>query len=291
MRILVWLAAIAVASFCVYEWNELRTPVALPDASVPASAPVAAATTPATPTRLEGETGVTPGTPTAATLSLRSSSDDARDPALVAACEKDLPATEIVVKAEPTPVTEVNNEDIRTLTMTQQSFSKGRFTMGLTTEQYNLKVLTKVNSLKMPNGTVSCIRPSLYVTLSEPFHKVSIAKEFAPGTCIFNEIRTHEYRHVAVHQQSLEWARGVIEQEMKAQIGNTIYYGDPKQLQQQVDEAVNTYWLPRAQQLHAEVEKEQLEIDTPQEYERLSSVCDGAARQIIANTPNLDDLR
>ena len=234
---------------------------------------------------------MTPGAPTAATLSIPSASGEQADPALVAACEKDLSPTEIVVKTEPAAVTEVNNEDIRTLTMTQQSFSKGRFTMGLTTEQYDLKVLTKVNSLKMPNGTVSCMRPSLYVTLSEPFHKVSIAREFAPGSCIFNEIRTHEYRHVAVHRQSLEWARGVIEQEMKAQIGNTIYYGDPKQLQQQVDEAVNTYWLPRAQQLHAEVEKEQLEIDTPEEYERLSNVCEGAARQIIANTPNLDDLR
>jgi hypothetical protein len=49
--------------------------------------------------------------------------------------------------------------------------------------------------------------------------------------------------------------------------------------------------LPRAQQLHAEVEKQQLEIDTPQEYDRLSQVCDGAAAQIIANTPNLADLR
>jgi hypothetical protein len=54
---------------------------------------------------------------------------------------------------------------------------------------------------------------------------------------------------------------------------------------------VNTYWLPRAQQLHAEVEKQQLEIDTPEEYARLSQVCDGAAAQIIANTSNLDDMR
>jgi hypothetical protein len=277
MRVLVLLSGLLVVVFGAYEWNAMQAPVELPQPTSPAGA-----ASPLTP-------GLHPADVLARDKAERN--DQEPDRTLVAECEKSLPPTEIVVTAQPAPVTEVNNEDIRTLTATQQSFSKGHFTMGLTTEAYSLSVTTMLNTLKMPNGTVSCVRPSLHVTLSEPYHKVSIAREFAPGTCIFNEIRTHEYRHVAVHQNSLEWARGIIEQEMKSQFGNRIYYGDPQQYKQQIDDAVNTYWLPRAQQLHAEVEKQQLEIDTPEEYARLSQVCDGAAAQIIANTPNLDDLR
>jgi hypothetical protein len=277
MRVLVLLSGLLVVVFGAYEWNAMQAPVELPGAASAAS------------TTGTASQALHPAAVLARAEAEKTGTE--ADPELVAECEKSLPPTEIVVAAQPAPVTEVNNEDIRTLTATQQSFSKGHFTMGLTTEAYSLSVETKLNTLTMSKGKEACLRPSLHVTLSEPYHKVSIAREFAPGTCIFNEIRTHEYRHVAVHQNSLEWARGVIEQEMKSQFGNRIYYGDPQQYKQQIEDAVNTYWLPRAQQLHAEVEKQQLEIDTPQEYDRLSQVCDGAAAQIIANTPNLDDLR
>ena len=213
------------------------------------------------------------------------------DQAFRTLCEKQLPPTEIEVTARPAPITEVNNEDIRYLTGQQQSFSRGTFTLGLTSEAYSLNVSTRLNLLQMPGGGVACVRPALTFTLTEPYHKVSIAREFAPGTCIFNEVRAHEYRHVAVHQQSLGWARDIIEQELRAQFGNNVYYGAPAQLQHDIQDAVNSYWLPRVQQLHAEVEKRQGEIDTHEEYERLSNVCEGAAKQIIAESPDLADLR
>lgn len=206
-------------------------------------------------------------------------------------CEKQLPPTEILVTTELAPVTEVNNEDIRSLTTQEQEYRQGHFTLGLTSEKYRLSVNSKLTTLTDPRSLATCARVALDVSLSEPYHKVSIGREFSPGTCIFNEIRRHEYRHVAVNQNSIQWAKTVVEGELKTQFGNRVFYGDPTTLRQQIDDAVTSYWMPRVEQLHAEVQKQQQLIDTPEEYARLGAVCDGAANRVIAATPNLADLR
>lgn len=201
-------------------------------------------------------------------------------------CERQLPPTSVRVVAQEAPVQEINTEGILDLTAKRGYVGANSFTLGLTTGGYQLKVSSVLNTLTFGNSA-TCARPTLNVVLSVPLHVVSIAKEVPPGSCLYGVLREHEYRHVAVNQKSLQWAKSVIEAEMKEFFKNQVYYGNTAEMRAQINQAIQNHWIPRTQNLYAEVQQHQLEIDTPDEYARVGRECNGEANRIMHATPGL----
>lgn len=198
-----------------------------------------------------------------------------------ARCEQQLPATKVVVTVVDAHILELNDESVRTLSQSHAANHPGTFTFGLTTRGFSLAMASGLSSLTMPTLNVSCSRPDLEVTLTMQFHRVSVARELRPGSCLYDEVRGHEYRHVQLNRNTLVWAAKVIEKEMKEHFGNQVYYGDPYAVQAEFQEAVRTYWLPRLKQLDDQGMALHAQIDTPEEYARLGQVCNSETRRII----------
>lgn len=198
-----------------------------------------------------------------------------------AQCERLLPATTVEVKVVDAAVMERNDESVRALSHGRADSHAGTFTFGLTTRGFSLAMASGLNSLTMPTMNLSCSRPNLEVTLTMQYHRVSLARELKPGTCLYDAVREHEYRHVQLNRDTLYWAAKVINAEMKEHFANQVYYGNPHDVQAEFQAAVRTYWLPRLKQLDDAGMAQHAQIDTPEEYGRLGRVCNGEANRII----------
>jgi hypothetical protein len=200
-------------------------------------------------------------------------------------CQTRLPSSRIVVMATEAPVQEMNNESLRELTADSAAQNgpgaANQYTLGLTRTTLQLQVRYQLTLLSVPGVSQACARPALSVSITQPYHRVDIAREFAPGSCLYQAIRQHEYRHVRVNQENLRRAKAVIAREMKDYYGNRVFYGTRDEIIQQLDQAVKRYWIPRVQQLHETSQMRQQQIDSPEEYGRMGTICNGELARVL----------
>lgn len=129
-------------------------------------------------------------------------------------------------------------------------------------------------------GSSFCARPRLAVRLAMEQLDLLVAHEVPEGSCGFEEVLAHERRHVEVARQSQQASArrlsGTLSELIRTQVlvasSREALDSQLSQLKGQIRELVEAD-LKQADQA-------QLEIDHPEEYERLSRVCDGELRQI-----------
>jgi hypothetical protein len=192
-----------------------------------------------------------------------------------AECEARLKPTNIRVEPELSAYTTTSALSTHQLSVMSPPGVAGEYTVGLTVAQLSSRIEFEQNGLHQPETNEDCTRLHIRVTLSYNPITVYVGREFRAGSCAYREVLQHEQKHVAAYEQHLRDAAANVEISMRAHFGNTIHYGDPQALQAGIAADVKTYWLPLAQQQLADVERYQKAIDTPEEYERNRSVCNG----------------
>lgn len=120
-----------------------------------------------------------------------------------------------------------------------------------------------------------CLRPqAIRLTLRHTLHHVMIASEVPPGGCLFQEVLTHEMRHVAVNQQTLAtYAPRVREAALRWAAGAVARGGDAQVLATSLRDQLGAAVKPVLDQLNATRRRQQAAIDTPEEYRRLAASC------------------
>ncbi len=201
-----------------------------------------------------------------------------------AQCQADLAHRDVTVTPVTAPYLTRHTLGIAELSAKKTSPTVGEHTLGLTIARLGSDIEYEQNGLKDSDTKEYCMRPRFRVTLSYNPIEVLVAREIPLDSCGYHEVLHHEQRHVAAYREQLGKAVLNVEQAMRAYYGDTIYYGDPERLQNQLKDAVAQRWLPMAQHELAVVDKMHQQIDTPEEYRRNQTACHGELNRILKNS-------
>lgn len=113
------------------------------------------------------------------------------------------------------------------------------------------------------------------VELKMPVTTVYVANEFRPGTCKYNAVLDHEMHHVAINHEGLKWMRlrteGFLNRELPALFQGLATDVD---IQKTSERFIDEKLAPFLSNEFAKLQARQDALDTPEEYARLSFVCE-----------------
>ena len=191
-------------------------------------------------------------------------------------CEQ-LPAPSVVIKRFEEGVAMNKQYGYRTLTNLGAKLARpGNQVLGLTRGNAVVRFSMSAQSIIDRTGRWECFSPQLTLTYGFSPMTVFIASEFPEGTCAYKEIYEHELRHVKAYQEHMVG----IEKGLQETLNRRFATGGPwrgpvgqrrAQLQQELDER----WARYVEREIARVDVAQALIDTPEEYARVASSCNG----------------
>jgi hypothetical protein len=174
-----------------------------------------------------------------------------------------------------------NTASFHGLTQMKRPYEPNGFVLGLTRTESRLGVQVDGVLLRDAASAAECIMPRIVVTLYYLPIVVYVAREFAPGSCAYREILAHELRHLKSYLDYLP----KVELEVRTRLAQR-YVGKPLYaaaggarglLQREIDAT----WMPYIKNEMLRVDGQQVAIDSPQEYARLSKVCQGEVQSLI----------
>ena len=198
-------------------------------------------------------------------------------------CRQQLPATSIQVTALPSKIVYANSEGLAELTSrsTENGMSALGRTLGLTESKYAYESKIKTAILTHPETGMSCARAGIQIDIVTGPQKISIAREFKPGTCAYSEIINHELRHARANQGVAERTADALQRQMIDYYGSKIFYGTEQSLRTQMKREVETHWFEWIKPQAAAVNKIHTRIDSREEYARVGISCEGEITEML----------
>jgi hypothetical protein len=154
--------------------------------------------------------------------------------------------------------------------------------MGITRYQpvmeFHVPVLMDIE----PDGIACAHVQHVDVTFGFRDVTVFIASEIPPDSCAFNETMAHEQRHVEVNRDILNQFVPVIEDRFKEylKLNGVSKVQNADYAKQIINDRLKAIMDEVVDQMTAENIRRQREIDSRDEYARLSRVCDGELSKI-----------
>lgn len=195
--------------------------------------------------------------------------------ALRAACERRLPPGRVQVRTDPVDPVVESRMSYAELTRLAGREGDGRWVLGLTRPALQVEAQWGFSSLSDPRSGLSCLRPSLTMTLRYRPVQVYVASEFIDDSCAYDFVLRHELRHVDVHVRRLREVALQLQAELQDRLAGVVHVGRRDELQGRLQSEVTGRWLPRAERELQDVRREHQLIDSPEEYERALTVCEG----------------
>lgn len=193
----------------------------------------------------------------------------------IAACIAALPGSKVIVKYHDSPVNESYAYSVKDLSKKNDTKQNH---LGVTVFQYGSSFSYSSKGIKDPTTGLSCTSLSIESELSMKDHNVYIAKDFLNNSCLFNYIRSHEYVHVSINRKAIIDSASVLKAEMDAQFSNKLYIGDSRDISAKYESSIKQYWEPRVKSLQNQVMDLHKIIDTPAEYAKVLSACNGSIK-------------
>lgn len=197
-------------------------------------------------------------------------------------CEQ-LPPPSVTVRRLDEPVATKTGYGYRALNaMGAQLARPGQQILGLTQGNAVVQFASKIPSRVDRTGRWECASPQLTLTYGFRPMTVYVAREFPEGSCAYREILAHEARHVKTYQEHV----ASIEKELTGTLVQRFATGAPwlgpvGRAEASVQRELEERWIPYVQRLIARGDLAQRLIDTPEEYERVASACNGEIRNRI----------
>ncbi len=174
-----------------------------------------------------------------------------------------------------------NTYSFHGLTRMKGSRAPGSYVLGLTRAESRVAIAVHGRMLQDPDSGYECVAPRLEVNLYYLPIVVYVGREFAPGTCAYNEILAHEMRHLDVYRDFLPQAEKIVSAALARRFEGKPLYAPSGQARNLLQREIDTGWMPFIKKEMAKVEVLQAAIDTPQEYARLGKVCAGEVQSLI----------
>ena len=211
-------------------------------------------------------------------------------PAFVAYCQQNLDPTSIRVSVTPSSMVyrsdaTVNELSAQSAREPSLSASHGRHvTLGLTESKFYTRATFSGRVIEDRLTKTACMRPSIDIDISVGPQTISIAREFQQGTCSFNAIMEHELRHARTNQSIAESIGNRLRQAIGQAYGQQIFYGDASSLQSGINQNIESEWLAWASREAEDGNVLHAQIDSPEEYARMRTVCGGEVTQILSRS-------
>jgi len=189
-------------------------------------------------------------------------------------CAQRLPPGKVSVRT--VPVRPALDESRSYHDLTRMAGEDGRrWVLGLTKPTLRVEARWGFAGFTDRRSGRTCVRPSLQMTLRYEPVVVFVGREFLDDTCAYEFIRAHEERHVEVHVRKLDEVARQMQQELHARLAGVTHVGTRDDLERQLKAEVRDEWIPKAEAALQDVKREHAAIDTPEEYARSRTVCDG----------------
>jgi hypothetical protein len=176
-----------------------------------------------------------------------------------------------------------NSLSWRTLTRMKPE-PAGGYVLGLTRAESRVAISVEGAIVASPDTAEECLLPQLAVRLSYPTIVMYVGSEFAPGSCAYREILTHEMRHLKAYVDYLP----KVESRVRATLGRRFdahpVYARRGQSLSRVQAELDGRWMPFIKQEMGKAKALQAGIDSSGEYARLSKVCQGEVQSLIGST-------
>lgn len=169
--------------------------------------------------------------------------------------------------------------------MSRQAALSGRqhVPLGLTSAQIKTAYELEGRTVTQGDGTVCTYLYRLTIQLSNASTMVYIAREIPSGTCINGEVTAHENKHVAVNNAVLRDYQSRLADDVRTSLQNlgAIAVRSRAVAMQSLSDQVKGPVEAAVKRMDEERLRRQAQIDTPQEYDRVSRACNGEAQRYV----------
>jgi hypothetical protein len=196
-------------------------------------------------------------------------------------CENAMGKTVTVQAAGDSGYSIDNTQSFRALTRLKGHAPANAYVLGLTRTQGQLSIGLNGALIKDPLSDFECIAPKIDVSLYYTPIVIYVGREFAPGTCAYQEILAHEMRHLKAYRDHLPKVERTVRSALAERFDNKPLYARAGQARPALKREIDDGWMPYMKRELASVELQQQAIDSPAEYARLSRVCKGEVQSLI----------
>jgi hypothetical protein len=193
-----------------------------------------------------------------------------------ARCESSLPPARIEVVTAPVVYATDRTKSWRELTAMGGDATPTMRAVGLTSARVSDKVSLETAGIEDASTGRVCVRPSIKVELSAMPMTVYIGREIAGDECRAGAALAHERKHVAVYREELAHIATDVRAALRAAYGNRVlYYRSRAEAKRSTDASVSAELGPLLDRIAGQIKARQREIDSPEEYARVSAACGG----------------
>jgi len=197
------------------------------------------------------------------------------------ACERRVPPGRVEVTT--LPVRPTIDTSLSYLELTKLARREdGSWVLGLTRPALRVEARWRYAGLSDDGGRRACIRPSLFMRLRYEPVNVFVGREFLDDDCAYQFILAHEQRHVDVHVRRLAEVAVDLQRDLDEHLKGVVHVGSRDELDKRLKAEVAERWIPLAERQLKDVAREHAAIDSPQEYARATSACQGRIASVIA---------
>jgi len=200
-----------------------------------------------------------------------------------AMCEDHMKPPVALVKSELNGYSINNAVSFRQLPSLSHAPPAGNgFVLGLTVTKYGARIAYRTNTMRNPISRYECATFEIEVKMAYEPTVIYVGKEFVPGTCAYGEILAHEMRHLKTYFEQLPKVETVVRGALERRFAVKAMYGPAGQAEQALKREIEQVWGPYFDAEMKKADRAHDVIDTPQEYARLSRVCQGEVQSFIA---------
>ena len=185
-----------------------------------------------------------------------------------------LPASRVHVALQPFTIGQDETTPFAALTQVSEGPSPAHRTIGLTRANFGHRSSIEVKGIEDRARLRACARPNIQVELFVRPLTVYIAREYAADPCRAQVIREHEQRHVDVYVGYAREAVPMLAQRLDAIVGAAPHYASTvDEAQAHVDRRIAETLEAFMRDSERTLATRQAEVDTPEEYQRVSMAC------------------
>lgn len=196
-------------------------------------------------------------------------------------CEDTISKTVSVLSSQQNGYTVNNQLPYRALTARTGSMDNRMQTLGLTVTKGVYRATLGGPILQDQASGYECVAPRVTIQLNYSPVLIYVGNEFAPGTCAYKEILTHEQRHLKAYMDNLARVEKVVTEALNKRFAGQPMYAPSGTAMSALEHEINGTWFPFIQAEFDKGKIEQNKIDSPQEYGRLAQACNGEIAAIV----------
>ena len=155
--------------------------------------------------------------------------------------------------------------------------SSGGRVLGLALAQFGERQQMSVSTQTLANGSVCASVASVRVTFGFESRRVFVARELPPGSCIYNEVQSHEMKHVRADEELLRRYLPRVDERLRVELRrmSPMRAANGQQAVGAIRNRIEQLLRGMLDEFTREHDRVQAQIDTVDEYRRLSASCGG----------------